>query len=63
MAIDVEKVKYALGDQIFGWVSYMPMGPPVMGQQLPNTLYRRFDRNGVCVEERVIPPAVRIVYE
>lgn len=49
-------------NDLFGHVRMTPMYQAIYGEQLPPTLYERFDRDGVCVEQRIVPPAVQIVY-
>ena len=48
-------------DTVFGWVRII-QGQPQYGEQFPYGTYEAFDRNGVCIERRTFPPAVRIAY-
>jgi hypothetical protein len=38
-------------------------GLPIRGSQPPNVVVERFRRDGTLVERRVVPPAVRLVWD
>ena len=49
-------------DDLLGYVR-ITTPPFSYGQQVPPSLYERFDKNGACVERREIPPPIRVVYD
>ena len=50
-------------DDLLGHVRLTYVGAFVYGEQPPPMLSERFDRHGECVERRVLPPVIKIVYD